>query len=379
MAIRKEEPEEIIKTPEDLYEDAVKRMEQGDIILQYAYKEENYRLTAEAFDELNGLHDSKELAAKCRELADKAHKDGIEHTYADAAARMEKEWEELGEWEKLAVTFTDLGSYKDSASRAKTCMEKADQLGRRRKRKGRIRLLLIVLLVACVAYLFASGGFRYLLGWGYLKTGQYEDAINSFKKAGSFANAEDMALKSTLLALENAEQGSVVAYGDFKWKVLENNGDEKTILLIVSSLGESNPMKSVRFEENGGETSWESCSLRTWLNGEILEDYFGDKERACILKRDSAASANKTYGTSYDAVSGDYLSPLSAEEVEEYEEVVSKMGSDWWLRTPGADLSTVSYMTGHHSVMSYGTPSDTDDIAVRPVILVDLEAFSEVI
>ena len=85
--------------------------------------------------------------------------------------------------------------------------------------------------------------------------------------------------------------GSVVTFGTYpqkadgadstpiEWLVLDVQGD-RALLLSCRGLD----TKQYHTEKTG--TTWESCSLRTWLNGEFLERAFSEKEQAGILTTD---------------------------------------------------------------------------------------------
>ena len=59
----------IYESQESLYQKAVRKMQADRLIVQYAYKIDNYKLAAAMFDEVGDYMDAPALAKKCRELA----------------------------------------------------------------------------------------------------------------------------------------------------------------------------------------------------------------------------------------------------------------------------------------------------------------------
>ena len=79
----------------------------------------------------------------------------------------------------------------------------------------------------------------------------------------------------------NSENGAE----DIEWIVLDVNGLK--VLLVSKYALESMPFNTV-----SGETSWETSSVRTWLNGGFIEDAFSETERGYLI---SSSIENKDY------------------------------------------------------------------------------------
>ena len=71
-----------------LYEKAVQKMNADAVIVQHAYKADNYRIAAAMFDEVGDYLDAKELAERCRTLAEETKADELETAYRRCADRM---------------------------------------------------------------------------------------------------------------------------------------------------------------------------------------------------------------------------------------------------------------------------------------------------
>ena len=71
--------------------------------------------------------------------------------------------------------------------------------------------------------------------------------------------------------------GDVVTFGlidekEIEWKILTTDGEDA---LIASCYAVS----SRAYDVGSSPATWETCSLRTWLNQDFLHAAFSDKER----------------------------------------------------------------------------------------------------
>ena len=375
MANEFAEKETIPETPESLYEAALSRMERGQEVLLPSYKEENYRIVADKFKALGDFKDAPVLEQRCRELADEAHEEDLARAYEAASARVKDE--KNVRWDTAAQAFEALGDYRDAKAMAALCREREkQQVGRSRKKTVCVLAIVAVCLILLIR-VGMTGGFRYLLGLGYRQIEQYTAARSNFEKAGNFPNAPVMAKKCEALALRTAERGKTVSFGDLSWKVLEPEAGTGSLLLIAATFSDISGLSSVPFDQAGETTSWEGSSLRDWLGGAFLEEHFDERERGSIPVVATGASVNPQYGTVYEACEGDRVTILSCEEMETYADVAQTLAGDWWLRTPGFDLSLTALVTAGDQTLYYGTPADTVGIGVHPVLRVDLNTLEE--
>lgn len=174
-------------------------------------------------------------------------------------------------------------------------------------------------------------------------------------------------------ALAKTKVGSDLKFGQYKWKVLERK--DGNVRLIAADIGSSHLFYRVVFNRLPEETTWESSSLRAWLNTEILEEIFTDNQRDRLMLQVSESSENSRYGTKYAGETEDYLTILSAEDIESerYAQSINELGHDYWLRTPGSTMESASYLNSDHEIRYYGVPVNDESMMVRPVILVHYE------
>ena len=146
--------------------------------------------------------------------------------------------------------------------------------------------------------------------------------------------------------------------------------------------------------------TWETCSLRQWLNGAFLRAAFSEAERSLIRTEKVKADKNPYSEVNAGNATKDRVFLLSVPEAERYlpsneerrcratpyakahgayEDPLTKY-TDWWLRSPGREETQAAYVDSNGAVYYYGTvvtaAFDTNGMlknpCVRPVIRVGL-------
>ena len=121
-----------------------------------------------------------------------------------------------------------------------------------------------------------------------------------------------------------------------EWIVLEKEGN-KALLLSKYLLAEQ------KYNEEYKEITWENCTLRKWLNSDLMNQIFSKKEQNSILITDVINKDNEQYGTKGGNNTKDKIFLLSIDEYKKYftklEYAVAtykNKAADWWrLRSPG--------------------------------------------
>ena len=175
-----------------------------------------------------------------------------------------------------------------------------------------------------------------------------------------------------------------------EWQVIAR---ENGRVLIVSKY----LLDYQKYNVTNTNVSWETCSLRKWLNGTFLSSAFSSEEQNLIIKTRVTADKNPEYSTSPGNDTTDQVFLLSITEAKKYfhsdegrkcvssEYVASRVtpsrNSDsagnsalcwWWLRSPGTypDLAACVNIDG--SVRSSGSYVGYVNGAVRPAMWIDL-------
>ena len=203
---------------------------------------------------------------------------------------------------------------------------------------------------------------------------------------------------SYLPELRAANVGSYVKFGryeqdndltngaeDIEWLVLAKD-DEK--MLVISRYA----LDCQPYNTEFGDVTWETCSLREWLEESFIDVAFTVDEGLVIPRSTVTADKNPKYDTPAGNDTSDRVFLLSIDEVEKY---LYKGGVDknalkcegtpycyaqgatkgdhdtcwWWLRTPGSSADRV---TGVHfdenEVQANGLAAADKHNAVRPAM-----------
>ena len=151
----------------------------------------------------------------------------------------------------------------------------------------------------------------------------------------------------------NFEVGDTVVFGDYhgavEWLVLDKK-DGKALLISKYCL-DAKP-----YNEKYEPVTWETCTLRKWLNGEFIHETFTEEEKALICDTYLQNPDNPEYGTdggndTIDKVfllsigeatkyfSNDEARMISATDYAKgqgaYESILYDGNSRWLLRSPG--------------------------------------------
>ncbi len=136
-----------------------------------------------------------------------------------------------------------------------------------------------------------------------------------------------------------------------EWEVLEYSEDGKAALVVSKYL-----ICDRRYNDKDKPVTWETCSIRNWLNKEFYEEAFSEAERRLIKTTKVVNEDNASFGTKGGNDTEDRLFLLSVSEADKYFKSGSHKDSalsrtcgyidgeaSWWiLRSPGYDSSCVS-------------------------------------
>lgn len=160
-----------------------------------------------------------------------------------------------------------------------------------------------------------------------------------------------------------------------EWLVLAKEDDT---ILVISRYG-------VDWQKYNGEetsTSWEKCTLRSWLNHDFFYSAFSEKEQTIILKTTVSADENPEYNVNPGSDTQDKMFLLSILEADKYfnsnrERTCRFIAQDawfWWLRSPGETLDNAATVDRDGSINKEGAQVNIVNILVRPAMWIDLSA-----
>jgi len=198
-------------------------------------------------------------------------------------------------------------------------------------------------------------------------------------------------------ALRSAEVGSYIYFGEYEqdndestgkeaieWLVLDKQDDK---MLVISRYG----LDCQPYNTEDVDVTWETCSLRKWLNSTFYEAAFIPEEKNVILTSTVTADANPEYDTPAGNDTTDRVFLLSMKEANQYfaDDAARKcQGSPycyaqganeapngncwWWLRSPGDEPGRAVCIFYDGSFVDAGTFVSLDRGAIRPAMWIDL-------
>lgn len=141
-------------------------------------------------------------------------------------------------------------------------------------------------------------------------------------------------------------------------------------------------------QEEDKDVTWETCSIRSYLNGDYLETNFSDKEKERILET-SVHTANNPDPNYPNSLGGndtmDKIFLLSYEEADGFfaddsDRLAGLFGdqffsnSCWWLRTPGCfNKSAITVFNDSGAISTYGSIAASYTYGIRPAMWYSLE------
>ena len=415
------------KKAESLNEEAQNRREQryqsAVSLMKSAGDVPAYEKARDALKAMNGYKDSNDLAAKCQKEIDRLNEEkrqeeerqaAIRKKEAERAAKKKKTITAIvaavavvciaaffvvtkviipnnnynaavalmdsGDYEAAINAFEAMDGYKDSAEQIEVCQNN----------------LLDKKYNAAVAL---------------MESGDYEAAITAFEAMDGYKDSSDQ-IEQCYIGMYGEERynliksisvGDSYTFGsyeqdnntsngkeDIEWIVLDKDGAN---ILVISKYA----LDCQQYNTSYTDVTWESCSLRKWMNGTFLNAAFSSEEAAMIATTTVTADKNPSYSTNAGNDTQDQVFLLSITEVEKYfssnndrmcvptayaiaqgaytSSSYSVGGAAtcwWWLRSPGdrsnyaADVSSDGSVNYSGDYVSYGSG------CVRPALWINL-------
>lgn len=158
-----------------------------------------------------------------------------------------------------------------------------------------------------------------------------------------------------------------------QWIVLEQKDNE---YLLISKFG----LDCRSFNTTDTSTTWDKCSLRTWLNVDFYNNTFNRSEQEKIIRHEVVASDNPIYRTAQGKNTNDKLFILNINEYNQYFDIYNKwvcrlfsgILRQCWLRNSGNDNTRAAFIGRSGSIHAGGSRITSARNAVRPVMWVKL-------
>ena len=254
-----------------------------------------------------------------------------------------------GRYEEAAEAYTALGGYKDSAGMIEEC--------------------------------------SYQKAKAFYAAGNYNSAYAVFAAIQGYKDVDTLLATDEHL-INTLKVGDITVLGTWggepiEWQILEMKEDGSCVLMSVKGL-DARPYNTEK-----ANVTWETCTLRAWLNGEFYKNAFSASEKGKIVLSTVENPKNKEYGTKGGNTTKDYVYLLSLDEAERYfasdnariccaTANAKKNGAYtndagacwWWLRSPGRDQHSAAGVGYGGRVFNSGIYVSNASECVRPVVCV---------
>lgn len=228
---------------------------------------------------------------------------------------------------------------------------------------------------------------------------QMQQAIEDIK------NPSDNSVEGTdeegTVPLTDAEVGDIVLFGNYEQDNDESKGTESIGWIVLAKeegkllLLSEYALTGMPYNDEDTDVTWDTCTLRTWLNSDFFNAAFGNDEQSMILATEIPVDVSH-YWNNEEVAGSDtqdnifILGYTEAEELLTYPDTclcevtayakeqgayASRDGCcNWWLRGPGdnPNLRTASNVTVDGSINASGFEVNTDYVGVRPAMWVSI-------
>ena len=417
--------------------------------LAAAQAEDDYTAAALLFESIGEYRDAAALGEECRDKAETARKDAI---LAAGNAALEKA-KRISDYESALERFASIPGWKNADENAALCQRKIDEIRLETERKKeehrvaaeaakkkakKIAIIAAPIVCVCIAFVIVlttviipkqkcnkaldmieSGDYE--AGYAILEELGENEAIqsNKYDRAIKLIDSGDYQTAYTLLQnlsykdsaeklqsikpllLAKANPGDTVFFGAYEQDNNTSNGKEDVEWLVLevkdgkALVVSKYALDCKQYNTSNTDVTWETCTLRKWLNNDFINAAFSSYEKAMIPTVTVSADENPDYSTNPGNATQDQVFLLSITEANKY------FGSDsarqckptdyafangayvnsvngncwWWLRSPGVtqySAHSAAYVHSSGDVYEFGSDVDIGTSAVRPAMWITM-------
>ena len=384
-----------------------------------ANTESAYKEAAHLFETISEYQDSAVLAQSCYENAEIARKDAI---LSEGKSKISGEV--ISNYESAIKLFESISGWKDADEKIYACQKKIEEIKAKqeaerleKERKAEItrkeaeriaKLAIIIIPIGC-----AIVAFIIVLNTVIISNDKYNDAI-ALMDAGNIVGAYEALValegykdstdkansiydKYKIEKLKVAKVGDYVFFGAYEQDDNASNGKEDVEWLVLeikdgkALVISKYALDCKQYNTSYTDVTWETCTLRKWLNNDFLGAAFSVDEKAMIPTVTVSADKNPNYSTNPGNTTQDqafllsiteankYFSSDSARQCEPTDYAVANGAweSDsgncwWWLRSPGIRQGIAADVYSDGGVYEYGYDVNGGINAVRPALWIDI-------
>jgi len=394
---------------------------------------------ARQFNQIPDYKDAKRRAQDClndaEEIRVTAYREAVKRMEAtkkmEASRKMRRSGNLSSEWEKTIklLKHEALYDYRDAKELRKEAeahyqewlTKEARRAQKGNSKKNFIKIFVIVLIVAVAAYFAIAIApdlikeFRYQNATSQMQQGRYQSAYEKFLELRGYKDVDTL-LPTLAIAVrdEQFSSGRYVTLGTYpqsangddltpiEWRVLARDGNKA---LLISRYG----LDVQPYNSEKTDVTWETCTLRTWLNNTFFNKAFTSAEQATILTTtvyNFWTEGNTEWESGGGNTTQDRIFLLSYEEANQYLQVKYRQGIGdnnrasrvtpteyalargaytqdyktpegadagwWWLRSPGREQRHAAIVS-HNGFLSYSVVSSTSGL-IRPAVWINIES-----
>lgn len=355
-------------------------------VMNNANIERQFKNAAEKFEKIKGYRDSDSLCVFCYEKAEYLRK---KTTYDEAKNYMEHD---TSYWLAKAVEmFESVSDYEDAGEMTDKCRVRIEELKveaensrekarieAERKKKKAIKITKIIAPIVAVLIAFVI-----VLNTVILPKIRYNNGMEKYGDLIRSLNVGEIFTFGTYEQDNDKSNGKESIW----WRVLAK---EDNRILVISECA----IDCVEYNSENKKVTWETCTLRKWLNEIFINDAFDSEEQALILNTIVSADKNPQYDTDPGDTTTDKVFLLSINEVNKYFSNDESRKSEltiyahaqgastsdsldlstclWWLRSPGNSQSSVALVCCGEVDFS-GWYVDSSCYCVRPAMWISVE------
>ncbi len=235
---------------------------------------------------------------------------------------------------------------------------------------------------------------------------EYERAISAFKELDGYKDSNEkisecnnalynIRFNKNKDIIKNCQIGNYIFWGAYEQDNNTSNGKEE-IEWLVLDIVDGKALVISRYcldckpyDTKYDNATWETCTLRSWLNNDFIDTAFSDEEIAYIPTVIVSADNNPDYSTYLGNATQDKVFLLSINEVFKYfssnselkckATAYAKAQSEydisgnciWWLRSLRSDQDVDCASGNLGGVLKIGISMHSGGVVVRPAFWID--------
>ncbi len=335
----------------------------------------NYKSAIKLFESISGWKDADEKIYACQKK--------IEEIKAkEEAARLERE------------------------RQAEIARKEAERIAKRNKKIAIITTPIVCAIIAFIIVLntVIIPNSKYNAAITLMDAGNVIEAYEALVALDGYKDSEDKANsiydKYKVEKLKVAKAGDYVFFGAYEQDNDISNGKEYIEWLVLevkdgkALVVSKYALDCQQYNTSYADVTWETCTLRKWLNNAFINAAFSADEKAMIPTVTVSADKNPDYRTNPGNATQDQVFLLSITEVNKHFSsdgarqckpsdyavangayVNSSNGNCWWwLRSPGGGQLTAAFVNRDGGVNEGGNGVGSVIPAVRPALWIDLNS-----